>query len=163
MRKSVDNVNQLDLADEVFEAIHEVMHLYRSHLGRAGDGDEAGPRARMEMRALAFFVRHPGLTLSDLASFTGRDKSQLARLVAALREQGLLDAHPDEEDRRIVRLQPTDEGLQLHRSMQVRQRKRAREAIAGLDEAQCRQLMELLGRIRENLGGEGLDRGRGGR
>src|SRR5687768_16053855 len=44
MPKSLDHVNQSgrSVAEEVFEAIHEVMHLYRSERRRASpDGEEA--------------------------------------------------------------------------------------------------------------------------
>ncbi|MFY9510384.1 MAG: helix-turn-helix domain-containing protein, partial [Rubrivivax sp.] len=109
MRKSIDHVNQMggSTPDQVFEAIHTVMHLYRAqrHRGAA----DAGPQelTHMEHRVLGYFSRHPGATQSDLAAHSGRDKGQLARLIGGLRERGLLEARADENDRRSLRLQPT--------------------------------------------------------
>jgi DNA-binding MarR family transcriptional regulator len=152
MPKSVDHVNQsgASAAEEVFEAIHEVMHLFRSDWRRAlPDGAEA--LSHMEAKALGFFARHPGATQSDLALHSGRDKSQLARLVGGLRERGLLEARADETDRRNLRMELTPRANELHRAMQLRARKRAREAIAGMGDDECRRLVALLGTIRTNL------------
>ncbi|MES3003326.1 MAG: helix-turn-helix domain-containing protein [Pseudomonadota bacterium] len=152
MPKPLDSVNQSSrsTAEEVFESIHEVMHLYRSQRHRAPDDGEEG-LSHMESKALGFFARNPGATQSELALHSGRDKSQLARLVGGLRERGLLEARADEADRRNIRMELTAAAKELHRAMQLRARKRARAAIAGLGDDDCRQLVELLGRIRANL------------
>ena len=152
MPKPLDNVNQSGrtTADEVFESIHEVMHLYRAQRNRVPEGGEDG-LSHMEAKALGFFARHPGATQSDLAAHSGRDKSQLARLVGGLRERGLLEVTADEADRRNLRIALTDEAHLLHRAMQLRARKLARSAISGLKDEECLQLIDLLSRVRTNL------------
>jgi DNA-binding MarR family transcriptional regulator len=75
--------------DEIFEAIHTIMHLFRSEQYRAlRDGPY--DLTHMEGKILAFLARNSGATLSELVAHSGRDKSQLARLIKGLREQGLL-------------------------------------------------------------------------
>lgn len=153
MPKSLDNVKQSARAgpgDEVFDALHDVMHLYRGQRQRALDASGA-PGSGMEAKALGFFARHPGATLSDLAEHSGRDKSQLARLIAGLRERGMLDARTDAGDRRNVRLFLSPRAEEAHQEMQKHLRKVAREAIADISEAECRQLVRLLSRIRAKL------------
>jgi DNA-binding MarR family transcriptional regulator len=49
----------------------------------------------MEGKVLGYFCRHPGNTQSDLAQHSGRDKAQLTRLIARLKEAGLLEARAD--------------------------------------------------------------------
>jgi DNA-binding MarR family transcriptional regulator len=99
----VDVVNQKKNApDEVFEAIHTIMHLFRSEQYRAlRDGPY--DLTHMEGKILAFLARNSGATLSELVAYLRRDKSQLARLIKSLREQGLLLGQNDKEDRRTVR------------------------------------------------------------
>ena len=84
MTKSVDNVNHLpaDVADEVVESIHAVMHLYRARQYRTL---REGPSdlTHLEGKVLGFFGRHPGATQSDLVAHSARDKGQLARLIGA--------------------------------------------------------------------------------
>lgn len=149
----MDLVNQIENAgeaDEVFEALHAVMHLVRAHRRRAMRDGPYG-LTPMEGRVLGFFSRHPGATQSDLAAHTGRDKSQLARLVAGLRERGLLEARVDEDDRRNLRLHPTPAARAAQRTLKRGDRRLAGVAVAGLSEEERRQLVALLVRVRGNL------------
>jgi DNA-binding MarR family transcriptional regulator len=152
MPKSVDHVNQVGdgLAEQVFEAVHGLMHLYRAQRQRALDS--AGqPLTHMEHKALGFFARRPLATHSDLVQHAGRDKGQIARLIAALRERGLLEAQPDPADRRNLRLQPTAAGRALQQAARRQARRVEAAAVAGLSEAECRELLALLQRLQANL------------
>lgn len=141
-----------DYANETFESIHAVMHLYRARQYRVL---RDGPHdiTHMEGKVLGFFAHHPQATQSDLAARSGRDKAQLARLVKGLRDKGLLEGQADEEDRRSVRLRLTEAGEAVHELLQAQARHLASLAVDGLSEEECRTLARLLGRIQENLGG----------
>ena len=151
MRKSIDHVNQMDSAEpsanDVFEAIHTVMHLYRSAQYREGPHG----LTHMEGKVLGFFARHAGATQSDLAQHSGRDKAQLARLIKGLRERGLLHAEADDADRRNVHLQLTDAGQAMLRTLRSQGRKLEARAVAGLSAEKRRQLAELLLHVKRNL------------
>ena len=115
MRKTTDLVNKTFderaavTGEDVFEAVHAVMHLFRSEQFRMlRDGPH--DLTHMESKVLNFFARHPGATLRELAMQSGRDKGQLARLIGALKERGLLEARPDDADRRNILLQLTSDG-----------------------------------------------------
>jgi DNA-binding MarR family transcriptional regulator len=152
MAKSVDVVNKAGAgaADDVLEQVHAVMHLYRSQQFRAlRDAPQAV--THMESKVLGFFARHPGATLSELAAHSGRDKGQLARLVAGLRERALLAASADPQDRRSVRLQPTAQGQAADEALRRRSRKLAGVAVQGFSAAEREQLAALLERVRVNL------------
>jgi len=155
MRKSIDHVNQMARgpasdADEVLDAIHSVMHLFRSEQYRAlRDGPHA--LTHMESKVLGFFARHPGATQRDLAVHSGRDKGQLARLIGGLKERGLLDARPDEADRRNTRLSLTAEGRTIQQTLQRQGRRVSDLAVTGLSVEERRQLVALLHKIRANL------------
>lgn len=152
MRKSVDKVNSKGIpADEaVLELVHAVMHQFRSQQYRALEGVEDG-LTHMEGKVLGFFARHAGATQSELAQHSGRDKAQLARLIKGLRERGLLSAEADDVDRRNVRLQLTDEGQAMLRTLRQQGRKLEARAVAGLSADQRRRLVELLLHVKRNL------------
>jgi len=152
MSKQVDTVNQLTpiVEDDVLEVIHAVMHQVRARHPRTNEDDNQAV-GHMERKALGFFARHPGATQSDLANHSGRDKGQLARLVAGLKERGLLMATPDEKDRRVVRLYLTESAHALHAEVQAQRRKLSAMAVAGLTPDQKLQLLELLAHIQRNL------------
>jgi len=152
MRKKIDLVNQSakQAGDDVLEAIHRVMHLARAlqHRGQRDSDHELTP---MDGRVLGYFARHPGATPSDLAQHTGRDKGQLARLIGGLRERGLLDARPDEHDRRITRLHLTPAAQGHHQALLLQRQRLAEVAAASLDADERRQLLALLEKVRSNL------------
>ena len=150
MRKAVDHVKHKGEADEVLEAIHAVMHLYRARQYRVlRDGEH--DVTHLESKVLGFFAHHPGATLSELSAHSGRDKGQLARLVGGLRERGLIEARVDEADRRNQRLHLTPEGEQAQQLVKREGRKVATAAVRGLSVQERQQLLELLGRVHANL------------
>jgi DNA-binding MarR family transcriptional regulator len=158
MRKSIDLVNHMPGqaatagpgSDDVLEAIHGLMHLARSVQYRALRG-AAEDLTHMDSKVLGFFARHPGATQTDLAAHSQRDKGQLARLIAGLKERGLLEAQPDVEDRRSLRLTLTATGRAVQQTLQRRRRRIADLAVAGLSDAERQQLLALLERVRLNL------------
>ena len=150
MRKTVDHVKHRGEADEVLEAIHAVMHLYRARQYRVlRDGEH--DVTHLEGKVLGFFAHRPGATLSELAAHSGRDKGQLARLVGGLRERGLLEARVDEADRRNQRLHLTPAGEQAQQLLRREGRKVATAAVRGLSVQEREQLLELLARVHANL------------
>lgn len=141
-----------DSASAVFEAIHEIMHLYRAQQYRAlRDGPH--DLTHMEAKVLGYFMRHPGTTQSDLTLHSGRDKAQLARLIKGLRERGLLQGELDAADRRNVRLQPTDQGLAIQRALRAQADALEAQAVTGLASEEKAQLLALLRRVQDNLNG----------
>lgn len=134
--------------DDLMEAVHELMHLARAQQRRQMPDDGLHP---MEGRALAFFVRRPGATQSDLVEHSGRDKGQLARLIAALKERGLLVAQPDDKDRRVIRLHPTDAARQLYETVLRQRREISSRAAQGLSAAERQELLRLLRHMQDNL------------
>jgi len=150
MRKQVDNVNdKAELPEQVVESVHSVMHLFRSlqfQALRAADHD----LSHMEAKTLGFSSR-PGATQSELVQHSGRDKGQVARLIAGLRERGLLEASTDAADKRSVRLQVSAAGKALQQQVRRQAQRVSAQAVRGLDEAECRQLLALLAKLRDNL------------
>jgi DNA-binding MarR family transcriptional regulator len=147
MTKQVNKVNQ---SEQVFDAIHSIMHLYRARQLR-GLRDNAHELTHMDYKALGFFSRHPGATQGDLVAHSGRDKAQLARLLKGLRDKGLLDAVADADDRRITRLSLSAEGHAIFNSLHGLGLQASAGAVAGMTGEQLTQLQALLHQIRQNL------------
>jgi DNA-binding MarR family transcriptional regulator len=150
MTKQVNKVNQ---SEQVFDAIHSVMHLYRARQLR-GLRDTPHELTHMEYKALGFFSRHPGATQGDLVAHSGRDKAQLARLLKGLRDKALLDAAPDDNDRRITRLTLSAEGRRVFDGLHNLGVQASNAAVAGMSADQLAQLQSLLQQIRSNLADE---------
>ncbi len=147
MSKPVNKVNQ---SEQIFDAIHSVMHLYRARQLR-GLRDNPHELTHMEYKALGFFHRHPGATQGDLVAHSGRDKAQLARLLKGLRDRHLLDGAADADDRRLTRLSLSPEGQHVFDSLNQLGQQAAGAAVTGMSADQLTQLHALLQQIRTNL------------
>ncbi|MBU7572749.1 MAG: MarR family transcriptional regulator [Hydrogenophaga sp.] len=136
---------------EVLDRLHSLMHGLRRHLQEAmrHDGEGLGP---MEARCLGYFMRHDGATQSDLVQHSGRDKAQIARIVKALHERGLLHSRPDPDDGRSQRVGVTAEGQALQRKMQQHRVRFEKTMMAGLTDNERTTLLALLGRLEDNVG-----------
>lgn len=157
MRRKVDKVNQSDEtpdAARVVERLHALMHLLRRRQQQAAQAEGEG-LAAMEMRALGFFVRHPGSTAKALAAHSGRDKAQVARLLQPLLARGLLTATPDAQDRRSLQLRPTASGARLERRMAARRQRMHDELLAGFSPAELQALASSLERMLAAAGDDG--------
>jgi DNA-binding MarR family transcriptional regulator len=152
MRKTVDSVNhgREVTTGDVLESILAVMDVVRAHRMRALREGGHGI-THLEGLVLGFFARHPGATQSELTAHLGRDKGQLARLVAGLRERGLLEPCSGQSDRRSLRLQPTSEAREILQALHRQTRKLSQLAVAGLDDKQRQRLVDLLARVRASL------------
>ncbi|MDB5897551.1 MAG: hypothetical protein JWP41_1153 [Ramlibacter sp.] len=144
MRKPVD------VADDVLDKVHSVMHLYRAQQYRVRR-DEPDALTHMESKVLRFFARHPGATQSELSAHSGRDKGQLARLIAGLRERELLEARADAADRRSVHLFLSPAGEAADDALRRRARRLAAVAVKGFTSEEQELLAGLLDRVRANL------------
>jgi DNA-binding MarR family transcriptional regulator len=161
MKKQVDKVNQnpMDAGADVFEAIHAIMHLYRARQLRASQAGDA-PLTHMENKVLGYFGRNPGATQRDLAAHSGRDKAQLARLIAGLREKGLLDAVAAPDDKRSTQLTLSAAGQEAHAELRRHGATLSGVALTGLDDEERAQLLALLARVQDNLEAAGGENGK---
>lgn len=155
MPQSIDIVNQKDmpLAEQVFEHIHALMHLHRSRLLQSLR-DSEHDLTHMEVKTLGYFARHPGSTQSELALHARRDKAQIARLIASLKDKALVAVQTDAQDRRNQPLALTPTGQALHEALRAQGRKLARQGLSGLSAEEGLQLRDLLEKMRSRLEAE---------
>lgn len=150
--ESNDKVNHCreQRQDAVLELIHTIMHQYKTQQFQAlRDGQHE--LTHMEAKVLGFFGHRPGATQSDLARHSGRDKAQLARLITALRERGLLQGEADAADRRNTRLSLTDAGRAIQQAAQREAEILNTQAVRGMSAQQQQALLELLQQVKQNL------------
>ncbi|WP_119157652.1 MarR family winged helix-turn-helix transcriptional regulator [Caldimonas tepidiphila] len=152
MAKQVDNVNDMGVhgSGDVLDAIQSVAHLVRSRQLQVLRGGEED-LTPLEARVLLYFLHHPGGTLGELTEHSGRDKSQLGRLLGGLKERGWLQAETDEKDRRLVRFTLTERARRRQKSMMSQRSQLIETAIHGFTDAERHSLLALLERVRSNL------------
>lgn len=137
-------------SSEVLERLHSLAARFhrRMHEAVRDDGDGI---AIMEARALNHLARHDGSTQRDLVAHTGRDKAQIARIVKALMDRGLIEGQPDATDRRVLRLHATTAGRAMHRRMQQHRQRFAQDMSRGFDAEELVTLQAQLDRLLANV------------
>lgn len=135
---------------DVFEAMHDLMHVYRAHMVRAMAAIH--PDLTMnEVRALGFIGRHPGATQKDLVRHSGADKAQVARMVAQLAERGWITSHPNPEDGRSRILALSPEGQALQDTVRGLRQTLSARLLDSCDAGTQAQLLALLEQLRGEL------------
>lgn len=135
---------------EVFDAIHRIMHQFRSAQYRVVR-DGPYELTHMEGKLPGYFSHHPDATLRDPVAHLKQDKGQLGRLIKSLKEQGLLEGQSDEGDRRSVRLRLIAEGKKAHQTLQRQVGRLSDLAVKGLSAGERAALVDLLNQVRTNL------------
>ncbi|MGW5359412.1 MarR family winged helix-turn-helix transcriptional regulator [Actinopolymorpha pittospori] len=92
-----------------------------------------------------------GLAPGELARRLGLATPTVTRAAIRMEAAGLVTREPDLQDRRLVRIHLTERGRKLRTILDAEMRALSDRALAGLGDAQRRQLLEALNQIRTNL------------
>ena len=110
-----------------------------------------------EINVLLFLANNPGYdTARDITEYRGISKSQVSQAVEFLAELSYLTRRADPDDRRLLHLGLTEEGLALARECKAVQARCGQDLLDGMTEDQVRQLQELWEMVMAN--GERLSR-----
>ena len=120
----------LYLTDEQLrQGIEAMFFAYR---GFTADPDrilELFGYGRAHHRALHFIKASPGTTVNNLLDILGVTKQSLNRVLRTLIEDGLVESHVGQKDRRKRHLFLTDDGKKLEQKLSDAQRQRMRSAF----------------------------------
>ena len=119
----------LYLTDEQLrQGIEAMFFAYR---GFTADPDrilELFGYGRAHHRALHFIKASPGTTVNNLLDILGVTKQSLNRVLRTLIDDGLVESHVGQKDRRQRHLFLTDDGKKLEQKLSDAQRQRMRSA-----------------------------------
>ena len=97
-------------------------------------------------------IRHfDGLQQSQLASILGKDKAAVTRLMNTLVKSGLVERVQDQQDRRIIRAQITEEGKQAFVQLWPEFVKLSDHALSGISSEEANRACDVLSKINANL------------
>ncbi|MFL6585677.1 MAG: MarR family winged helix-turn-helix transcriptional regulator [Luteimonas sp.] len=88
---------------------------------------------------------------TDLARAAELNPGAMTRLIDKLIERGLVERHADPGDRRVVRIQLSDQGQAIWRDIDQCGNRVRERAMSGMDEAQRLQFIRVLEQVRDNL------------
>lgn len=131
------------LAADVFEVLHDLLHLFRARLLQSLERIQPGLTFN-EFRILMHAGRHPGITQKELVEHSHTDKAQMARMLTQLQDKGWLERSASETDKRVRCLQLSAQGLQLFAQLKNQREQIAAELLRDFPVEQQTQLRELL-------------------
>lgn len=103
-----------------------------------------------EVAVLEDVLKHPGSVVTEIQARTGFAQSHVSTSVARLREQGLIEAALDPEDRRRTRLTLAEVA---HRAIMRRAGRAADETVAeAVGPEKAERVLRLLAELDELLG-----------
>lgn len=137
------------IAAEVFEVLHDLLHLFRARLLESLEAAQPGLTFN-EFRILMHTGRHPGITQKELVEHSHTDKAQMARTLAQLQDKGWLERSASEADKRVRCLLLSAQGQQLFDQLRHRREQIATELLSDFPEAQQGLLHELLLQARDS-------------
>ncbi len=109
---------------------------------------ELEPLPPSELEVMRQLDRQPGLSLGEVADELGLQASNASATVRSLALRGLVERRPDDTDRRVTRLFPTDEAS---RTRKVRERawgQRLKHELDGLTPEQAHALTAAIPALR---------------
>jgi DNA-binding MarR family transcriptional regulator len=139
------------LADELLTAMASIRRSGRAAAGRPA---ELAALTMAQIDLVRLVRRRPGVSVGEAADTLRLAPNTVSTLVGQLGEAGLLTRTPDSSDRRIARLELTDE--MQHKVGAFRDRRVAllADAMAGLpprDRRRVEGAVEVLGRLAQRL------------
>ena len=103
--------------DELLQAIEDFYFAYRSFTAGPDRILQERGLGRVHHRILYFVGRNPRVSVNALLTVLGVSKQALNGPLRSLMEQGLVEANPAEQDRRIKQLALSSEGRKLERRL----------------------------------------------
>ena len=146
-------------AIDVFEELHELMHLYRGRMVAASQ--TVSDLTFNEMRVLMRTGKHPGLTQKDLVAHSHTDKAQMARTLSQLQDKGWLERTASAQDKRVRCLQLSAKGQALFKTLKKQREAVAQAALHAMPPEAQAQLLKLLVQARSSVQAAGLGAGGG--
>ena len=126
----------------------------RSHVSRICK--DAGYHLTPEEADTLMIIRHcNGLPQSQLANILGKDKASVTRLMNTLVKSGLVGRIQDQQDRRIIRAQITEQGEQAFVQVWPELMKLSDQALDGISAQELTSMLGTLAAINTNLGALG--------
>jgi DNA-binding MarR family transcriptional regulator len=113
--------------------------------------NEKGIEATAEQYGLLSIINeNPGTIQSDIGVKSGKDKTNVTRMLKLLETRGFIKRKKDPEDSRVFRIFITNSGRNLLEKMRPLAVATNREALAGINPEEITRFMTILDKIHSN-------------
>lgn len=138
-----------ELDDQLGFNLVRVANLFKREHARALRGFKLTPE---QWQALATLWRHGTLNQTEIARVTMQDAPTVSRMLARMEQNGWLARRPDPSDARSSLVELTAEGQALETVLPAKLIRHFRQFLSNFSEADQRELLALLRRLRSATG-----------
>ena len=135
------------------DAVRRFNRFYTRRIGVLQEGLLATPFSLTESRLLWEFAHREHATATELARDLGLDAGYLSRLLRGFKERGLIKSAPAPHDARHLQLRITPAGRRAFAPLDTRTQAEISRLLAGLSDAEQRELLQAMSRIEHLLDG----------
>lgn len=117
-------------------------------------GNETFKKKGLNHNQFIYLIRvceNPGLFQNELADLIRVDRTTSFRAIQKLEKNGFIERRDDLENKKIKRLYPTIQGLDVYPALQQYELESAQMAVKGLSEGEQQLLSELLEKVIHNF------------
>jgi len=130
--------------EEVMAKLDRLLPQLTSKIAHRTRVTGLGPTAMMVLRRL----RHLGVcTVSDLAEWIGVTSATVTGITNKLDNQNLIERWREQDDRRVVRIRLTDEGLRVLSDFEHVRREKVNALLSTLSADDLSRLADIIERI----------------
>lgn len=117
--------------DSILDSLQGILPVFHKKLMRM-DLSGATGNLRWPQFAIIKKLSAGSTTVSELAKITVMSKPQMTHLIEQLVRMGMVERHPDAEDRRVINLVLTEHGRKLLKDAQQKVRENIKNRLSGL-------------------------------
>lgn len=138
--------------------IRRFNRFYTARIGVLSEGLLDSPFSLTEARVIYELAQHETATATELSGILGLDPGYLSRILAKLKDRGILGKRPSPDDGRRSILRLTDAGRAEYEKLNTSSQREIRKLLEALPVEDRRSLIDSMQTI-ERLLGEAPDRG----
>lgn len=137
--------------DKVVDDFMALLSYMRTYYFRPAEQFARVRFGHIHMHALSLIAKRGSCTMRELAAELMVSKQQLTRLVDRMVESGLVLRKPDDNDRRLIRIELSDKGRCVFKEMGAGLKNNFREKLSQIPDSELDELEEMLPRIHNIL------------
>ena len=143
-------IPRAELSDNPVKLCNEIARIFRTKMRENADheGVMSQPGARLVLSLLAI---SDGISQGELAQRTHLRPPTVSVILKRMTDEGMVEIRPSDTDMRVKYVFLTEYGLKIDRENIAKIKQTDAKGLKGITDKEQETLMELLGRIRDNL------------
>lgn len=130
------------------------MQISKCMMHQANASLEERAATMLQMHVLSYLEKHPSAKSSEIAKYLNASLSSTAQVIERMHKLGLIQRIGDNNDRRVIHHEVTDEGKEKLKQIREAKRARMKKLFANIDSKDIDDLIRIQEKIVKGLNEE---------